>query len=97
MTTATIPTQADILAALSRMDTLAAAELISRAWEQTLAQADDAEHDQLGFAKQSGMLVDTFNALDTAVKNLRDLREDERQSLPDPTVEWAADYRASAL
>lgn len=95
--TTTIPTQADILAALSRMDTLATAKLISRAWEQTLAQATDAEHDALGYVKQGDQMVDTFDALDTAVAALRDLREDERQSLPDPSVEWAADYRAGAL
>lgn len=91
------PDTASLLAAIAKLDTLAQAELLSRAWEQMLAQCDDTEHDALSHMDQYGRSVSTFAALDTAWANLRDLREDERQSYDDPTEEWAADHRAGAL
>lgn len=97
MTTAILPNQSDILAALSRMDTLAQAELLSRAWEQMLADATGDEHDALAYVTQGGQSVSTVEALDQAWADLRDLREDERQSLPDFTAEHARDYRSAAL
>ena len=92
----TAPTHTDILAALSKMDTLAQAELLSRGWEQMLANAFDDEHDQLSHVMQDGNLVSTFDALDQAWADLRDYREDRLQSLPDYRAELAADYRSAA-
>lgn len=91
------PDTATLLATIAKLDTLAQARLLADAWEQMLAQCDDAENDALAYVTLDGNGVSTFDALDRAVVNLRDLREDERQSYPDPTVEWSKDYRAGVL
>lgn len=87
------PTHTDILAALSRMDTLAQAELLSRAWEQMLADASGDEHDALAFVTQAGQSVSTVEALDQAWADLRDLREDHRSSYQAERAAEAAEYR----
>jgi len=72
-------TAPEILAALSKMDTLEAASVLSRGWEQMLAQCDDSEHDQLSHVALSAAYsrdfgISTFDALDYAWASLRDYR-----------------------
>lgn len=73
------PDAASLLATIAKLDTLAQAELLSRAWEQMLADATDGEHDALAHVATDGVVlvgfgVSTTDALDHAWANLRDYR-----------------------
>lgn len=87
--------QSDILAAIAKLDTLAAAELISIAFEQTLrlANADEATalcEVWLG----TNTAYSAEDALAEAVCNLRSFRDDYRSSYQAERAAEAAEYRA---
>jgi hypothetical protein len=88
------PTHADILAAFAKMDTLAAADLISDLFTQTLANATDDEATALCEVWLGGKTVHSVeDALAEAVCNLRDHREDYRSSYAAERAQEAAEYR----
>lgn len=87
-------THADILAAFAKMDTLAAADLISDLFTQTLANATDDEATALCEVWLGTDSVHSVeDALAEAVCNLRDHREDYRSSYAAERAYEAAEYR----
>ena len=87
-------THADILAAFAKMDTLAAAELISDLFRQTLANANADEATALCEVWFGGTEVySAEDALAEAVCNLRDYREDYRSSYAAERAQEAAERR----